>query len=399
MASKDNKKQQTSTVPAQKSKEDPAQGWWFCPHCSEFHTLQVLKCTGCNRKKDGADAVAAKPVNARAETVNAWANAKAEDGDVVMAPVDPELEKSKLEEGIRALKAIDGQEAAAKVLEEQLKNLLKKKPVMQSPEKTCMSVAKSLTDVKEKAARQVSQAEQKLEKVTSVKTDLEKKQIAHQKRMKEEYEEKVRVSQEAYDKEKLRLEEEERQEKLKLEEVKRATAAEVAQTKLAMGNVAAVASGSEQRGGAGQQSAGAAAAPGAVLVPTAPGYSLHANDISTQELMQHLLNDPTCSGMTQEMAAAVAASQMRLCQAKSTVVVAAQTGAEPPTGGAAEEPMQAEKEAETRQEGEEDPWTSDDEENEQRLANKKDGETFERVRISRSAKLAKKKLVKQAITK
>lgn len=258
------KKLQTSTAPAPKSKDEPAQGIWFCPHCSLYHGLHVLKCTGCNRKQEGADTVAAKPVNARTEAVNAWSTVKPEDGDVVMAAVDPELEKEQknLEAGISAMKVL-GEEAKVKELEDKLKSLIQKKSAVQSPVKACMSVSKSLNDAMEKAARQVAQAEQKLEKVTSVKSDLEKKHTAHKKSLKEEYEEKAKVSQLAYEKEKLRLDEEERQEKLKLEEAKRVTTADVAQKQLALGNVSAAASGSQQKGGTGQQSAGAAAVPGA----------------------------------------------------------------------------------------------------------------------------------------
>ena len=372
-------------APAPKAKDDAAQPIWYCLHCTIYHTHQVLKCTGCSREKDGGDAVAAKPANARAETLNVWL--KPEDGSTVAAPTDPEVEKEqkKLEAGISAMKAL-GDEAKAKELEDKLKSVLQKKSAVQSPVKACMSVSKSLNDAMEKAARQVAQAEQKLEKVISVKTDLEKKQIAQKKSLKEEYEEKARVSQLAYDKEKLRLDEEERQERLKLEEVKKVTTADVAQKQLAMGNVAAVASGSQQRGGAGQQSAGVAAAPGAVLVQTAPGYIVHANDMSTEELALHLLQDPSCAGMTPEMAAAVAASQMRFCQAKSTVVVAVPTDAQPKTGEDAEDKA----DAENGMDAEEEPLTSDDEENEQRLANSKEGESVEKTKISKSAKAAKK---------
>ena len=313
---------------------------------------------------------------------------KPEDGDVVMAAADPELEKEKknLEAGISAMKAL-GEEAQAKVFEDKLKNLLQKKSAVQSPVKACMSVSKSLNDAMEKAARQVAQAEQKLEKVTSVKSDLEKKHTAHKKSLKEEYEEKAKVSQLAYEKEKLRLDEEERQEKLKLEEVKRVTTADVAQKQLALGNVSAAASGSQQKGGTGPQSAGAAAVPGAVLVPTAPGSVVHSNDMSTEVVVRHLLHDPTPAGMTPEMAAAVAVSQMRLCQARSTAVAAGPADAEPATGGTAEEDQkqlgQADMEAE-------DPMTSDEEENETREANKKGDEHQARARIRRSAKEAKR---------
>ena len=185
----------------------------------------------------------------------------------------------------------------------------------------------------------------------------------------------------------MRLDEEELKEKLNVEETKKSTAAEVAQTQLAMGNVAAVASGSQQRTGIGQQSAATAVAPGAVLVPTAPGSILHSNDMSTEDIVKHFLQDPTLAGMTPEMAAAVAVSQMRLCQARSTAVAAGPADAEPATGGTAEEDQkqlgQADMEAE-------DPMTSDEEENETREANRKGDEYQARARIRRSAKEAKR---------
>ena len=304
-----------------------------------------------------------------------------------MAPVDLETETQKkgLEEGIRALKAIMGKEVVVKELEEQLKNLQKKKPV-HSPEKDCMSVAKSLTDAMEKAGRHTAQAERRLEKVMSVQSDLEKKHVAHAKKLKEEYDMHVQVAQSSYEKEKLRIDEEVEQEKLNLEKTKKEAEASVTQSRLAMGNVAAVTAGSQQKMETGQQSAGAVAAPGAVLVSTAPGFILHGNDVSTEEMQQHLLTDPALTGMTPDMAAACAASQMRLCQARSTAVAAFQVDAGQPLEGNAE----VHKSTAPRQEAEDDPMTSDDEENEIRLANKKGDETVEKARISRSAKAAKK---------
>ena len=176
-------------------------------------------------------------------------------------------------------------------------------------------------------------------------------------------------------------------------ETKKTAAAEVAQTQLAMGNVAAVASGSQQRVGTGQQSAGAAAAPGAVLAPTAPGFIVHANDMSTEELVQHLLQDPSIAGITPEIAEAVAVSQMKYCQAKSIAVVAGPTDAGLPTGEVAEGHQQEMETEPPRQEDEEDPWTSDDEEYEKRLATNKDDETVEKVRVRKSANIAKKNKV------
>ena len=102
--------------------------------------------------------MAAKPVNARAETLNVWL--KPEDGSTVATPVDPEVEKEQknLEAVINAMKAV-GDEAVVKTYEDKLKNLIQKKPAVQSPVKACMSVSKSLNDAMEKAARQVAQAE------------------------------------------------------------------------------------------------------------------------------------------------------------------------------------------------------------------------------------------------
>ena len=183
-----------------------------------------------------------------------------------------------------------------KKCEADLKELLKEKPA-HSPERDFMSVAKSLTDVIENGARQVSQAETRLAKSISVQSDLEKKHNAHAQKLKEEHNMKIQVAQASYDKEKLRLDEEVKQERVKLEDTKKETEAAVAQARLALGNVAAVTAGSQQKMEAGQQSAGTAAAPGAVLVPTAPGFILHGNDASTEDMQQHLLSDrlwPEC---------------------------------------------------------------------------------------------------------
>ena len=98
------------------------------------------------------------------------------------------------------------------------------------------------------------------------------------------------------------------------------------------------------------------------------------------------MHDPTLAGMTPEMAAAVAVSHMRLCQAKSFAVVAAPTTAQPKTGENAGEGSEIGKEMEA----EEDPLTSDDEENELQSANAKEGEAPEKVKITKTAKAAKK---------
>ena len=217
----------------------------------------------------------------------------------------------------------------------------------------------------------------------SVQSDLEKKQVVHAKKLKEEYDMHIQVAQSTYEKEKLRIDEEVEQEKLKLEETKKEADASVTQSRLAMGNVAAVTAGSQQKMETGQQSAGAVAAPGAVLVSTAPGFILHGGDVSTEEMRQHLLTDPALTGMTPDMAAACAASQMRFCQARSAAVAAVQVAAGQPLEGNAEDHQPTAP-------WEDDPMTSDDEENEIRIANKKGDEPVEKARISRSAKAAKK---------
>ena len=142
----------------------------------------------------------------------------------------------------------------------------------------------------------------------------------------------------------------------------------VSQAKRALGNVAAATTGSSQKTEDGQQSAAPVAAPGAVLVSTCPGYILHGNDVSLAEMQQHIYNHPTLSGISPDMVAAVKAVQMQYLQMKAAAVAAVQVGAEPPPEGIAGELQQMAD----RQEGEEDPLTSDDGENEARDANKKE---------------------------
>ena len=80
-----------------------------------------------------------------------------------------------------------------------------------------MSEATSVHDATEKAARLKAQAEKKLEKKMTEQSDLEKTHIANAKRLKEEYERRVHMGQKAYEKEKLKIDEEVEQEKTKLE--------------------------------------------------------------------------------------------------------------------------------------------------------------------------------------
>ena len=155
-----------------------------------------------------------------------------------------------------------------------------------------------------------------------------------------------------------------------------------------MGNVAAVASGSQQRPAPGQQPAATAVAPGAVLAPTVPGYILHGNDISQEEFSQYMFAQPSLAGITPEMTKAIAYWTMQLMQIKSTTVPhAAQASVEPnPARSAEADPKQQEQ---ANMEAE-DPLTSDEEENETREANRKGEEVQERAKIRRSAKDANK---------
>ena len=80
---------------------------------------------------------------------------------------------------------------------------------------------------------------------------------------------------------------------------------------------------------------------------------------------------------------------------RSTAVVADPAGAQPSTGGTAEGHQQqvVHKEPPHQDEGDEDPWSDDEEEYERLVANSKEGETVEKVKIRESAKIAKKNKV------
>ena len=108
--------------------------------------------------------------------------------------------------------------------------------------------------------------------------------------------------------------------------------------------------------------------------------------MSTEELVQHLLHDPSIAGITPDIAKAVAISQMKFCQAKSIAVVAGPTDAGLPTGEAAEVHQQQEvqEEAPRQDEGDEDPWSDDEEEYERLVANSKEGETVEKVKVRKA---------------
>ena len=138
-----------------------------------------------------------------------------------------------------------------------------------------MSVAKSVQDATEKAARMRSQAEAKVEKKVTEQGNLERSHAASTKKLREEYDKRIQLEQQAYEIAKKKIGEEVDQEKAKREETRKEAEAMVAQAKKAFENVAAASMGSTQVTGDGQQSAATVAASGAVLVPTLPGYILH----------------------------------------------------------------------------------------------------------------------------
>ena len=393
-AASDNKKQATSTSTAQP--EDDTTKEWYCTTCARYHPLHVKFCLGCKKKRDVEEPEEAKTAKPQAGRVSAWANVKPADGDTVTAPEDQETanEKKELEDTILMLKKMPGKADMVKELEEDLKNLQKKKPV-HTVEKDCVSVAQAVRDATEKAARMKAQAERKLEKVVTLRSDLDKTHVANAKKLKEEYEKRLEMAQKAYEKEKLKVDEEVVQVKKNLEDETKEGVALVTEAKAAFVNVAAANTRSSQKPEDGQQCAAQGAAPGAVLVPTSPGYILHANDVSSVEMQQFLSIHPNLVGITPDMVAAVTGAQMQYLQMKSTVVVAGPAGVEPPTGGAAEE-RQQEVDGPGAEE-EQDPMTSDDEEEEMIAANKKEGEVVRKPRIPRSAKAARKAKVGKGV--
>ena len=129
----------------------------------------------------------------------------------------------------------------------------------------------------------------------------------------------------------------------------------------------------------GQSSAVVAAAPGVALVPTMPGYILHQNDIAPQELHQRMMTNSLLSGISAEQAAAITLVSMQLMQEKATYV--------PPVAEAAVEQPQEQRVEEDANVDDLDPLTSDEEQDELRGLNNKDGETVTKApKIRRSAK-------------
>ena len=129
----------------------------------------------------------------------------------------------------------------------------------------------------------------------------------------------------------------------------------------------------------GQSSAEVVAAPGVALVPTMPGYILHQNDISPQELHEKMMTNPLLRGMSAEQAAAITLVSMQLMQEKATYV--------PPVAEAAVAQPQEQRAEEDANEDDLDPFTSDEEQDEIRGLNTKEGDTITKApKIRRSAK-------------
>ena len=268
------------------------------------------------------------------------------------------------------LKGMEGKADMLEQAEDELKELQKKKPV-HSLGKDCVSVA---------------QAEQKLEKKLTEQSDLEKTHAASVKSLKEDGEMRSQAIQKEYVKEKRKREEEVEQEKVKLKETKVEMEEMMAQTKLALENVTAATTGKAKQPEDGLPSAAPGGAPGVVLVPAVPGNMIHSNDVILPELQDIVYNHPRLSGITPDMVVAFTTVIMEYMQMKSTVVAAGPSGAEPPREGTAEASQQVVEGLER----EEDPMTSDEEENELIEANKKEGDTLEKERIRRSVKAARK---------
>ena len=198
----------------------------------------------------------------------------------------------------------------------------------------------------------------------------------------------VKVAKESYESAMTKADEDVVQEKAKLEETKKEAEALVAQTKRAFGNIAAASTGSSQKAGDGLKSAATEVVPGAVLVPTLPGYILHGNDVSQEEYQQYMYTHPSLAGIAPDMVKAMAGVSMQWMQMKATSVSpAAPASAEPSPEGTVEGDPKQQDQADMDAE---DPYTSDDEENERREANKKEEDIVGKAKIIRSAKVAKK---------
>ena len=212
-----------------------------------------------------------------------------------------------------------------------------------------------------------------------------KNQAAEKKELKETYDRNLLAAQRSFDAAKKKVDEEVEEERTSLDETTKEAEAQVTLAKQTFGNIAAANTGATTTMIPGQSSVEAAAARGVALIPTMPGYILHQNDISPQEMQAKMLANPLLNGMTADQAAAITLISMQLMQEKATYVppVAAAHVA-PPQG----EVVEAEKKSEeVASMDETDPLTSDDEENDLRDLNKNDGDVVEKAaKIRRSVK-------------
>ena len=104
-------------------------------------------------------------------------------------------------------------------------------------------------------------------------------------------------------------------------------------------------------------------------------------------MQHHLYTNPLLAGISADQVTAMVAAFLQYLQAKSTGVqpAAQASAAPPPEGSVGGDPKQAAADMDDV-----DPLTSDDEENELIEANKKEEDTFEKAKIRRSVKVAKK---------
>ena len=262
---------------------------------------------------------------------------------------------------------------------------MKNKKLVHTIEKDCVAVAKSVQDAKEKAERTIGQAEEKMRKKLDEQETLVKNQAAQEKKLKETYERDLLAAQKSYKAAKKKVDEEVEEQRTNVEETKKEAEAQVAVAKKAFSNIAAVNTGAATTTMAsGQSSAAVAAAPGVALVQTMPGYILHQNDIPPQDLHQRMMTNPLLSGLSAEQAAAITLVSMQLMQERATYV--------PPVAEAAVEQPQEQHVEEAANMEDQDPLTSDDDQDEVEDVNRKEGETATKApKIRRSAKKEKDK--------
>ena len=353
---------------------------WYCPHCRLYCPLKDKKCNKCKRKRPDEPEEEAKKEKPQAKLLNAWEAWTPEQGEMDMSEEDKEIceKKHSLEKSIKHLKKVAGQEAVVKGLEEELKKLQSKKQV-HTIEKDCVAVAKSVQDAKEQAARMIGQVKEKLRKKMAEQETLVKNQAAQEKELKEAYERDLLAAKKGFQAAKAVVDAEVEELRSNVEDTEKEAEARVTVAKKAFSNIAAANTGAATATRTtGPSYAEVAALPGVALVPTMPGYILHQNDISPQEMHEQMLTNPLLRGMSAEQAAAITLVSLQLMQEKATYV--------PPVAEAAVEQPREQHAEEGSNEDDLDPLTSDEEQDELKDVNSKEGDVVEKApKIRRSA--------------